>query len=82
MSAVQIATRVDADEVEKFRAITKALGTTPADALRMFVVTFNSRGGFPYETRLSPAEYEAFTTEKEATEFVTHFARKALDEIR
>jgi DNA-damage-inducible protein J len=82
MSAVQIATRVDEEQGKKFRAITAALGTTPADALRMFIVTFNARGGFPYETRLDSQEIEAFATESEATEFATRLSKRIISETR
>ncbi|MBM6698965.1 hypothetical protein H7U32_01205 [Bifidobacterium pullorum subsp. saeculare] len=34
----------------------RRLGTTSADALRMFITTFNEEGGFPYPVRLSREE--------------------------
>lgn len=50
---VQLATRVDDASGEMFKSITKRLGTTPADAMRMFVMAFNANQGFPYDVRLS-----------------------------
>jgi len=82
MSVVQIATRVDEEQGQRFRAITNALGTTPAEALRMFVAAFNARSGFPFEVRLDRQEVVAFETESEATAFATRLARKAIDETR
>ena len=38
---VQLATRVDDDQAEEFRETTKKLGLSTADALRMFVSSFN-----------------------------------------
>ena len=77
--SVQLAARVDDDQAETFREITKALGTTPADALRMFISAFNDSRGFPYEVRL-PREVEAFPTEREATDFASRMALKTSDE--
>ena len=44
---VQLATRVDDDQAEEFRETTKKLGLSTADALRMFVLSFNEYQGFP-----------------------------------
>jgi antitoxin component of RelBE/YafQ-DinJ toxin-antitoxin module len=52
MSRIQVATRIDEDQSKQFFSITKALGTTPSDALRMFIAAFNSHGGFPYDMRI------------------------------
>lgn len=59
----QMAVRVDDNEAAKFKAITKALGTTPSDALRMMVSSFNRNGGFTQPLTLGlPAEtLEAMT---------------------
>ena len=70
---VQLATRVDDASGEKFKSITKRLGTTPADAMRMFVMAFNANQGFPYDVRLS-ASSEPFRTEDEALDFVDGLA--------
>ncbi|MCL1797089.1 MAG: type II toxin-antitoxin system RelB/DinJ family antitoxin [Eggerthellaceae bacterium] len=82
MPAVQIATRIDEQESKRFREITKALGTTPSDALRMFVAQFNAEGGFPYETKVKNFSLEAFDTEDEATAFATRLSRKTINETR
>lgn len=44
---VQLATRVDDDQAEEFRETTKKLGLSTADALRMFVSSFNEYQGVP-----------------------------------
>ena len=55
---VQLATRVDDDQAEEFRETTKKLGLSTADALRMFVSSFNEYQGFPYQVRVRQvAEY-------------------------
>lgn len=79
--SVQIATRLDDDQAELFRKTTKGLGTTPADALRMFVSMFNDCRGFPYEVRL-PREVEPFATEEEASDFASSMALRMADEAR
>jgi len=47
MSA-QFATRVGDEQGQLFRAITHQLGTTPADAMRVFISAFNAHHGFPF----------------------------------
>ncbi len=75
MSNVQFATRVDEKEAQRFRAIASQLGTTPPDALRMFIAAFNACGGFPYEVKVSKTyEAEPFENEAEATSFATSLA--------
>ncbi len=49
---VQLATRVDDEQAKRFRAYTAELGTTPSDALRIFIAAFNRSKGFPYEIKL------------------------------
>jgi DNA-damage-inducible protein J len=78
MASKQVATRIDEETDRQFRMITKAIGTTPSDALRMFISAFNAAGGFPYTPRIRPV-VEAFDSEEDATEFSTHLARKMLD---
>ena len=80
--AVQIATRVDEQQAELFKQTTKQLGTTPADALRMFISTFNNHRGFPYEVRLPEVHVEPFATEDEAREYATGLSLKAAHETR
>lgn len=77
---MQLATRVDDAQGVRFKEIAKALGTTPSDALRMFVAAFNRSGGFPYEVRLARPSFEAFTSEEEANEFADRAFEEALDE--
>ena len=79
MGTVQIATRVDEQQDRKFREITKAIGTTPAEALRMFIASFNSEGGFPYEIKIKRS-VEAFDSEDEATVFATRASRRMINE--
>ena len=79
---VQIATRVDDKQAELFRQTTKQLGTTPADALRMFINTFNDYRGFPYEVRLPHTDTEPFSTEDEATSYATQLALKTAHETQ
>jgi antitoxin component of RelBE/YafQ-DinJ toxin-antitoxin module len=81
MATVQIATRIDEEQSKKFRTITKALGTTPNDALRTFIVSFNSEGGFPFETK-SRDRVEAFDDEGEATDFATRVSMRMIHEAR
>ena len=36
-------------EKSKFVATCESIGTTPSNAIRMFVSAFNKRGGFPFD---------------------------------
>lgn len=74
----QAATRVDDEQYELFRATTRNLGTTPADALRMFIYAFNERGGFPYEVRTMRSAVEPVSTEEEAVNLATALSMGAL----
>lgn len=80
--SIQIATRVADDQAELFKEITKQLGTTPADALRMFVSAFNDYRGFPYEVRLPKENAEPFTSEQDATDFASLLALRTSNETR
>lgn len=82
MALKQAATRVDADQYDIFRATARSIGTTPADALRMFIYAFNEHRGFPYEVRTARPVAEALETEEEATRFSTALSLGALDEAR
>jgi len=83
MGTKQLATRVDEEQEREFRENTQKLGTTPADAMRMFIVAFNACRGFPYDVRIGALnEAEPFSTEKEATEFATRMSRRILDAAR
>lgn len=78
----QFATRVDEREGALFRETTRDLGTTPADALRMFIHAFNKHRGFPYDVRLRKPDAEPFETEEEATRFATDMAMRLVNETR
>lgn len=78
---VQLATRVDDASGEMFKSITKRLGTTPADAMRMFVMAFNANQGFPYDVRLSSSS-KPFRTEDEALDFVDNLAAEMISDAR
>ena len=81
METVQVATRIDKQQNRKFREISKSIGTTPSDALRIFIASFNSEGGFPFEVKLK-SSIEAFDSEEEATEFASRMSRRIIDETR
>lgn len=80
-NTVQLATRVDKGQEQRFRDITLRLGTTPADAMRVFVAAFNQRQGFPFDVRLTQ-DIEAFTTDADATAFATRMATRTIHEAR
>ncbi len=67
---VQLATRVDDEQAKRFRAYTAELGTTPSDALRIFIAAFNRSKGFPYEIKLeSDSRCSALPSEEAAMDF-------------
>ncbi|OUP09780.1 type II toxin-antitoxin system RelB/DinJ family antitoxin [Collinsella sp. An2] len=76
----QLATRIDDVEAERFREITRRLGTTPADAMRIFVSAFNAHRGFPFDVRLAEPAVEAFSSEQEAAEFSDHLAMRMMSD--
>lgn len=80
--STQIATRVDDEQAERFRELTRRLGTTPSDSLRMFVSAFNAYGGFPYEVRVRQETIESFSSEEDATDFSNRLAIGMLDAAR
>lgn len=76
---VQLATRVNDEQAIKFRAYTSALGTTPSDALRIFIASFNQNKGFPYDVRLKEdATYVPFESEQEVDDFVTSLSSEMI----
>ncbi|MDR2566114.1 MAG: translation repressor RelB [Bifidobacteriaceae bacterium] len=81
METVQLATRIEKSQDQAFRQTTRELGTTPADAIRVFVAAFNRRRGFPFDVRLG-AEVEPFATEEGALDFVDRQAMELLRETR
>lgn len=44
-----ISSRLRHDEKETFVATCDSIGTSPSNAIRMFVSAFNKRGGFPFD---------------------------------
>ena len=78
--AVQLATRVDDEQARRFRAYTAELGTTPSDALRIFIAAFNRNKGFPYEIKLEEETHCApFENEEEAMEFSAKMANEMIE---
>lgn len=70
----QATTRVEDREYELFQQTAASLGTTTADALRMFIYAFNDHCGFPYPVQSRRMQIEAFDNEAEATQFATDLA--------
>ena len=46
---IPITAKLRPDEKQEFLRIADAIGTTPSNAIRMFVSAFNKRGGFPFD---------------------------------
>ena len=44
-----ITAKVRREERATFAATCESIGTTPSNAIRMFVSAFNKRGGFPFD---------------------------------
>ena len=74
----QAATRIEDKEYELFQKTAANIGTTTADALRMFIYAFNDHHGFPYIVQSRRMQLEAFETEEDATKFATYMALEAL----
>ena len=72
---VQLATRVDDDQAEEFRETTKKLGLSTADALRMFVSSFNEYQG--YQVRVRQVA-EPFENEREASDFANDLSMRMI----
>lgn len=45
-----ISSKLRHDEKKTFLETCEAIGTTPSNAIRMFVSAFNRRGGFPFDS--------------------------------
>lgn len=71
-------TRVEDAEYDLFQRTAASIGTTPSDALRIFIYSFNEYHGFPYPVRSRRMEVEPFQTEEDATRFATELAMEAL----
>ena len=74
----QAATRIEDAEYDLFQKTAASLGTTTADALRIFIYSFNDHHGFPYPVQSRRMKIEAFETEEEATRFATDLAMETL----
>lgn len=82
MPTVQVALRLDSEQNDLFRSLTKKLGTTPAEALRMFVYAFNAAGGFPYSVRVNSKDLaEPFESEQEAIDFTSRMTTQLLQKV-
>lgn len=44
-----ISSKLRSDEKKTFVEVCDSIGTTPSNAIRMFVSAFNRRGGFPFD---------------------------------
>ena len=80
MALRQAATRIDEEQYALFRDTTRSLGTTPSDALRMFIYAFNAHRGFPYEVRLESSDAEFLSSEEESTAFATRLAMRTMND--
>jgi DNA-damage-inducible protein J len=54
-----ITSKLRPEEKQEFLRIAESIGTTPSNAIRMFVSAFNKRGGFPFD----PANPYGFNAE-------------------
>ena len=55
-----ISAKLRKDEKDRFSVICDEIGTSPSNAIRMFVSAFNRRGGFPFDPS-NPYEFDAET---------------------
>lgn len=55
-----ISSKLRSDEKATFIATCDSIGTTPSNAIRMFVSAFNKRGGFPFDPS-NPYNFNAET---------------------
>lgn len=49
VTSESISAKLSKDEKSRFTAICDEIGTSPSNAIRMFVSAFNRRGGFPFD---------------------------------
>ena len=47
---VPITAKIKEEEKDEFVSIAESIGTTPSNAIRMFISAFNKRGGFPFDS--------------------------------
>jgi len=50
-----IVAKVSPQEKERFFEATEQIGTTPSNAIRMFIAAFNREGTFPFEIKAPEA---------------------------
>jgi addiction module RelB/DinJ family antitoxin len=74
MPSAQITAKVSKSQKNQFERITKSIGTTPANAIKMFIVKFNNTQGFPFELRMENEEaedaYDAYIADKITQEMI------------
>jgi len=58
MPSTQITAKVNKSQKTQFERITKSIGITPANALKMFILKFNNTQGFPFDLRMENQEIE------------------------
>lgn len=47
---VPITAKIKEEEKDEFVQVAESIGTTPSNAIRMFISAFNKRGGFPFDS--------------------------------
>lgn len=60
-----VVAKVAPQEKERFFRATELIGTTPSNAIRMFIVAFNRAGTFPFEIQPPTSPEEGGAHEKE-----------------
>ena len=60
LATAPLSTKVTDDEKRAFVELCHAIGTSPSNALRMFVTAFNRRRGFPFDVS-NPEGFNAET---------------------
>ena len=59
LTTAPLSTKVTDEEKQTFVSLCDQIGTSPSNALRMFVSAFNRRGGFPFD----PSNPNGFSAE-------------------
>ncbi len=49
LAMAPISAKIRQDEKDAFQRTCEEIGTSPSNAIRMFVSAFNKRGGFPFD---------------------------------
>ncbi len=60
LTTAPLSTKVTPEEKATFVEICHAIGTSPSNALRMFVAAFNTKGGLPFDSS-NPAGFNKET---------------------